>query len=428
MTLAHSTKSSQYVKTLVIAHTAMHSAHDLLMGVNHALSLRQSPWPSIRRIRISSHFATHLLSTRTLDGFEAKYIADVASVVQHAIPTLQALDISTIRADAAIHRLSALLAHRYIAQLDHFIYTGRPFDTDPHYAQQLKSLYLYFTNGHISPSFVVNPTHLSSMHLNNVAADYDWHNFICTRGQIVFENLTHLTLSNTGLNSLLASSNDAEQSAPSVALVFPRLVRLTLGGTCLGKRLLESVLRPPLKCLEISWWLLDFRCLEIADLKFLDTLKIWYNLNSDTSASDGNPDFFAVSNSIFTMTRGIRFVQLSLYTTAESIQWSQAQWPYLTSLHLDLTTTLQYLFKIACQFAELKQLKIGRLRMPTKEECADPETYLQALKQKLRPSVSKIEILLIEFRPPFSPGYLDENIAMLGWYLPRLSRLRIPSS
>ncbi|KAJ2501215.1 hypothetical protein GGH96_002136 [Coemansia sp. RSA 1972] len=199
-------------------------------------------------------------------------------------------------------------------------------------------------------------------------------------------------------------------------------MRLTLSGICIEQKLLMRMLRPPLKCLEISWWLFDFKRLNILDLQFLDTLKIWHNLNSDSN----DMNFFDTTNSIFSMAKGVRLVQLSLYSVAESIQWKRAQWPHLTRLHLDLTTTLHYLFNIVSMFTELRELKIGRLRMPTKEECADPDTYLPSLKLKMKPSVSKIKHLLIEFRPQFSPEYTNKVVTTLRWYMPKLVLVSIP--
>ncbi|KAJ2525719.1 hypothetical protein GGH20_003836 [Coemansia sp. RSA 1937] len=261
------------------------------------------------------------------------------------------------------------------------------------------------------------------MCLNNVSASYRWDNFAHTQGQLVFNDLEHLTLACTGLGAQLISTGAAHNIHPIPTPSFPRITRLTLSGICIEQSLLERMLRPPLKCLEISWWLFDFKRLNILDLRFLDTLKIWHNLNSDSN----DINFFDTTNSIFSMAKGVRLVQLSLYTVPESIQWKHAQWSHLTRLHLDLTTTLYYLFNMVPMFTGLWELKIGRLRMPTEEECADPDTYLPDLKLKMRPSASKIKNLLIEFRPQFSPEYTNKVVAMLRWYMPMLVLVSIPS-
>ncbi|KAJ2547123.1 hypothetical protein IWW35_004744, partial [Coemansia sp. RSA 1878] len=263
----------------------------------------------------------------------------------------------------------------------------------------------------------------TNLELTHAIGSSVWDNFAHTQGQLVFNDLEHLTLACTGLSAQLISTGAAHNIHSIPTPSFPRITRLTLSGICIEQSLLERMLRPPLKCLEISWWLFDFKRLNILDLRFLDTLKIWHNLNSDSNYIN----FFDTTNSIFSMAKGVRLVQLSLYTVPESIQWKHAQWSHLTRLHLDLTTTLYYLFNMVPMFTGLWELKIGRLRMPTEEECADPDTYLPDLKLKMRPSASKIKNLLIEFRPQFSPEYTNKVVAMLRWYMPMLVLVSIPS-
>ncbi|KAJ2315713.1 hypothetical protein IWW54_000082 [Coemansia sp. RSA 2705] len=173
---------------------------------------------------------------------------------------------------------------------------------------------------------------------------------------------------------------------------------------------------------------LDFTKIPVAIPLKIDPAAL-SNLALQNVDSASNLQFFARTNALFTKTKRIRLTRLLLYSDIGSLQWSQAQWPYLTYLGLqNASVALEGVFELVSALSDLRQLKVRRLRMPTTSEFTGaPDTYLQNLRDRYKqPSSAWLQWFAVEFPPPFSPEYLVHTVETVRWYLPRLRHVIIP--
>ncbi|KAI9467522.1 hypothetical protein BX667DRAFT_504229 [Coemansia mojavensis] len=420
MPLISCSAGTHYVKSLSISHTAEDSIKDLLLAINHATN---SKWPNIQRLRFFSHFATYPSSTRVLSRSQRKYVDRLANGFVDSVSSIRTLDVMATRVDSLYHEFISAVINRTLITIDHFTYKGALFTLQPSTKICLQTADLAFTTKLDNALMDINPEPLQKLKLSNIGPSYAWNQFLSsnTTDSITFSNLQTCVLSNIGLSSLPALGYEslASTSVKPPILHFPRLRRLTVCGEWPLNARIKSMLSPPLEHLELQWWLPDFGLLNIPHLHFLNSIQVQYTLDSKST----DTEFFDKTNQLMCRINGVQFVKFTLYSVPDSLLWQQAQWPYLSALHVDLCADIHRVLLLLNEFPHLLRFKMCRLL--GSNGCHNKDALLARL-QITQPPKTSLEQFALEFRPQLADTVLDAHLQLLWWYFTQLSRLDIP--
>ncbi|KAJ2077947.1 hypothetical protein H4R24_004810 [Coemansia sp. RSA 988] len=135
-------------------------------------------------------------------------------------------------------------------------------------------------------------------------------------------------------------------------------------------------------------------------------------------------EFYQRTNSIFAATKGIREVQLKIYTLCD-IDAMQVYWPHLDYLEICTAVNIETALTLASRAPGLTHLKINNLIPPEQtQQRSDLSAGIEkSVQLNHRQKNSEIRAVSFAFKPEGTSTARELMIAILRTHLPKLEQV-----